>query len=129
MHKYTVELTQPAEQTYLRIRDSATECLKKGDSSNPIVAIWTLLDDSLDQIIALDPFEKGTCLSPPLREVYWIARDKLRLYYVASPKPATVLVIAILYAPRSEEHRRVLNELLSQRPASVHPALGSRLPN
>jgi hypothetical protein len=114
MHKYRVELSSPAERVYRKIKDAAMECIELGDACNAKVLTLKAVDDLIDKTIPQSPFETGRELSPPLTRIFWVSRERLHIFYTASPKPRTIAILSIWDTPKSEAARQHADAVLKQ---------------
>jgi hypothetical protein len=114
MPKYTVELSSSAEKTYIAIRKSANNRIEVGDSSNPKVTILQTVDELIDKVISRSPFEVGKGLCHPLINVYWIAREGLHIFYAASAKSQTIVILSIWDTPKNETRLRDADAIFKQ---------------
>jgi hypothetical protein len=73
-----------------------------------------MLDAIINDVMPLQPFDSGTELGGRLAGVYWISQDTLHIFYGASPKPRTVVILAIWDGPNSEAHLRQADILCTQ---------------
>jgi hypothetical protein len=115
MNQYTVELTDTASETYQRLSESATRCIDGGDAANSKVSILRAVDQLIQNVIPQAPIERGKCLAGPFLNIYWVSRERLRIYYRASPtKPRVIVVLYISDSPRKETHRQHVDALFAQ---------------
>jgi hypothetical protein len=114
MQKYRVELSSPAERVYRRIREAATECIELGDASSAKAITLKAVDDLIDKTIPHSPFETGRELSPPLARIFWVSRERLHIFYTASPKPRTIAILSIWDTPKNEASRQHADAILKQ---------------
>ncbi len=112
MKRYTMELSSPAEKMYRRICEHARGCIELGDVSNPKVAVLGVVDELIDKTIPNNPFEAGRELSHPLTRVFWVYRERLHVFYVASPKPQTIAILSIWDTPKNDAHLRQADVIL-----------------
>src|SRR6266852_2946935 len=108
-YKYKVELAAPAVSMYDTIRDLAA-----GEKHGAKFELFKLLDKIIDEVVSKDPFELGTELRGSLRGVYWISENTLHIFYEASAKPSTVVILSIWDGPNSEAHMRQADILCTQ---------------
>lgn len=93
MVKYTVEVSSRAEKTYATICESAIGRLKAGDVSHPSVELCRTLD-GLIGVVHSNPFQRHRLVGH-LSLVYWLWMGRLRIFYTASHKPKTVVILCI----------------------------------
>ena len=113
MDKYTVEVGTRAAETYERIYESATEQLNKDNASHPSVALLHTLNELIDKVISRNPFDRRRLMGP-LSRVYWVSRGRLRIFFTASPKLRTVVIIRISTRPRSISNGEYAEAILQQ---------------
>ncbi|MGB8801611.1 MAG: hypothetical protein WCC97_13060 [Candidatus Acidiferrales bacterium] len=99
MNKHNVELAPPAVRMY----DSICR-LAAGEKDGARTELRNSVDEVFDNMIPFRPFELGTELGGTLAGVYWISRGTLHVFYEASTKPSTIVVLFIWDGPNSEAH-------------------------
>jgi hypothetical protein len=113
MDKYTVEVAIRAAETFGRIYESATEQVNKNNASHPSVALLHALNELIDKVISRNPFDRRRLMGP-LSRVYWVSRGRLRIFFIASPKPKTVVIVRISTRPRSTSSDRHAEAIIQQ---------------
>lgn len=114
MQKYRVELSGPAERMYRKMKEAATECIELGDACNAKVITLKAVDELIDKTIPQSPFETGRELSPPLTRIFWVSKERLHIFYTASPKPRTIAILSIWDTPKNEAARQHADAILKQ---------------
>jgi hypothetical protein len=124
MDKYTVEVGARARETYTRIYELAVEQINKQNMAHASVALLTTLNDLIDNVISHKPFDSRRLIGP-LSRVYWVSRGRLRIFFLASPKPKTVVIVRISARPRVPSDRQadaiIQQMILSKKIAVVVP--------
>jgi hypothetical protein len=108
MNKYRVELAGPAVSMYTYLSAHS------GTKDSTEIKLLHLLDEIIDEVMPFRPFDSGTELGGRLAGVYWISQDTLHIFYGASPKPRTVVILSIWDGPNSEAHLRQADILCTQ---------------
>lgn len=114
MRKYAIELTSSAEKAYRRIFEAARLHIEEGGIADANVALLEAVDELIDRTIPSTPFERAKSLSHPLSGVYWVSKERLRVFYAASTKPNTIVILSISNAPRKEADLRHADAVLRQ---------------
>ena len=111
---YQVELGTRAVRTYEKIRESALKHSR--DASHPSVTLLTMLDAVIDTFISQKPFD-NLRLAGPFSRIYWVNAGRLRVFFVASPKPLTVVIVCISTTMRSvptdQRAAAIINKLMA----------------
>ena len=92
--RYTLELTENAERTYLRLREDAQRCLECGDRTNSQVTLFNMVEELLDKIIPHDPFAHDRGLSGPLSACFRVKKGRLRVCYTGSSKQRKITILS-----------------------------------
>lgn len=108
MNKYSVELASPAVSMYTYLSAHS------GEKDSAETRLLSILDAIINDVMPFHPFDSGTELGGRLAGVYWISQDTLHIFYEASPKPRTVIILAIWDGPNSEAHLRQADILCTQ---------------
>jgi hypothetical protein len=108
MNKYRVELAAPAVRMYKYLSAHS------GAKDNTETKLLNILDEIINDVMPFQPFDSGTELGGCLAGVYWISQDTLHVFYQASPKPQTVVIISIWDGPDSDAHVRQADILCTQ---------------
>lgn len=103
--KYTVELSEVAERTYLRLADEAQVCIDRGDKANSKVKLFRMVEEALDKIIPQDPFAPERSLSGILSGYYRVKKGRLRICYIGNSSTKRIKVLYISDTPRKEGDR------------------------
>jgi hypothetical protein len=103
MIKYKVELATPAVRMYQYLADLAAH---SGGKETTKTNLLQTLDKIIDEVMPFRPFDSGTELDGRLAGVYWISHGTLHIFYEASPKPRTVVILSVWDGPNSEAHVR-----------------------
>lgn len=90
--EYTVELTEGAEQTYLKFVAEADGSIARGDRSNARVKRLRLVDGAINRIIPADPFNPRRALGHPLSNIFRVKKGRLRICYVGSSELRRIVI-------------------------------------
>lgn len=108
MNKYKVELAAPAVCMYTYLSAHS------GEKDGAQARLLNMLDAIINDVMPFHPFDSGNELGGRLAGVYWISQDTLHIFYQASAKPRTVIILAIWDGPNSEAHLRQADILCTQ---------------
>src|SRR5260370_42141211 len=97
---YTVELTDIAEKTYVRMAEEAQACLDRGAETNSKVTAFRMVEEALDRIIPHDPFAPARALAGLLSGYYRIKKGRMRICYVGNSATKVIKVLYISDTPR-----------------------------
>jgi len=99
---YKVSLTASAKQAYLELEEHHLRAEAAGDSSNQHCTTFRAVDDAIRRIIPNDPLNMRYALHEPLRDMYRIAKGRLRIVWAVAPEFREVLILYISNTPRKE---------------------------
>lgn len=108
MNKHKVEFAAPAVSAYQFL--AAHSGAKSGSKSE----LLSSLDEIIDDVLTFKPFDSGSELGGLFAGLYWISQGTLHIFYEASPRPRTVVIVFIWDGPNFEAHVRKADILCAE---------------
>jgi len=92
---YQIVWTEPAEKSYLQLRQNAQACLDVGQSQHPAVLIFNEVENALETTLATFPCDPDRALAGVLSIVYKLPLRSVYISYLINPSKPIVIVLTI----------------------------------
>lgn len=92
---YQVVLAVTAQKTYESLSRKAGTGIKGSNGSNRRVSLLASVNDALNELVSIDPFDSRLALAGYFSMIYMLKRDFIRVYYMADKDPAVINIIHI----------------------------------
>lgn len=93
--RYRIELTATAEENYRRFYEQAQASLESGDTSNPKVTNFKVLEQAIEETISSNPCDPERALSGTFSNIFRLTVGSIRIVWVADSENKKVFILFI----------------------------------
>jgi hypothetical protein len=109
---YQIELTRPAERTYVQLYEQAQKHIAAGRHKHPAVATFHIVENAIDSILPNNPCDPHRALAGNLDMIYQLPLGKVYINYVVKSGAQAVIILTIAQTEHGRTVRKWLNNAI-----------------